>query len=118
MILDKVILKQLDETVKRFELANKDDDFNPVTCVSVSDVYKGLVRLIKKSDRMDLDEVTAVLYIVAMAIVRGQSDVIELYDYLREDFLDRYTRDLPGEGETGMKNADGSVVTLKELGIE
>lgn len=77
-------------------------------------VVKELLSALKRSDKKGFDTITAVILYVIKTIMEGPDQVNDLFNYLyNEDF-----EDMPGPGETAMKNEDGSYVTLKELGIE
>lgn len=85
-----------------------------MTTRDVVKVVKELISALKKSDKKGFDTITAVILYVIKSIMEGPDQVNNLFQYLYNDEFEN----IPGPGETAMKNADGSYVTLKELGIE
>jgi len=119
MILDTSTYKAIEEHVAEWETAGS---VQGGATKSVGKLLKELVTLLKMSDEMALDEITAILIFVIRTINKGQEHVLELCELLYDQYeFDDYcmnSKPRPGVGETGMINPDGSYVTLKELGID
>ncbi len=117
MILDKKSYDELDANIAEWETAGK---LQGGATKDVGKVLKELVRLVKMTDKMNLDEITAVLVYVIRNINSGQENVQELCEWLYGDYEDgcECNKRMPGPGETGLIKEDGSYVTYKELGLE
>lgn len=114
MIIEKSQYDMLEEQLTEWEEAAQAQGG---IVKSVSRIFKDLITILKKSDKLGLDEISLVLIVLLGNINNGQEYVQEMCDIL----TDAYNIDCkqgPGPGETGMINPDGSYVTLKELGIE
>jgi hypothetical protein len=109
MIIDKVEYDKLEKELLEWE---KNDEVTK----NVSEITKELISTLKKSDKKELNTITAVLIFVIRSILNGPDDMLELCQQLYDSIEDE--RQGPGPGETAMLNEDGSYVTLKELGIE
>lgn len=114
MIIEKAQYDMLEEQLLEWEEAAQTQGG---IVKSVSRIFKDLVSILKKSDKLGLDEISLVLIVLLGNINNGQEYVQEMCDILTEAY-DIDCKQGPGPGETGMINPDGSYVTLKELGIE
>lgn len=110
MIIDKREYDKLEEELLEWE---KSDEITK----NVGEITKELISILKKSDKKELDTISAVLIFVIRSILNGPDEVLDLCQQLY-DSIDDDGRPRPGPGETAMINKDGSYVTLKELGIE
>ena len=116
MILGKSEYDALDTMLSEWE---EEEAAKTGVMQDVKEMLNILIKAVKKSDKMGLDEITFSLLFLIHAINKGQQYVQEICDILYDEH--RYLFDdkrMPGEGETAMINEDGSFVTLKELGIE
>lgn len=116
MILNKSEYDILDTMVSEWE---EEEAAKAGIMKDVKEMLNVLIKAVKKSDKMGLDEITFSLLFLIHAINKGQGYVQEMCDILYDEY--KYLFDgnnVPGEGETAMLNEDGSFVTLKELGIE
>ena len=116
MILGKSEYDALDTMLSEWE---EEEAAKTGVMQDVKEMLNILIKAVKKSDKMGLDEITFSLLFLIHAINKGQEYVQEICDILYDEH--RYLFDdkrMPGEGETAMINEDGSFVTLKELGIE
>jgi len=114
MIIEKAHYDMLEEQLLEWEEAAQTQGG---IVKSVSRIFKDLVSILKKSDKLGLDEISLVLIVLLGNINNGQEYVQEMCDILTEAY-DIDCKPGPGPGETAMINPDGSYVTLKELGIE
>lgn len=113
MILDKAMGKELDDRILEWELAGEEVG-GDVKQVSI--ILKKLLSVLKTSDKMNLDEISAILIFFINAIHNGQDCVLDLCDHLYDDYLG--IKRLPAIGYTNMTNPDGTYVSLAELGID
>jgi hypothetical protein len=114
MIIEKSQYEMLEDQLSEWEEAAMEQGG---IVKSVSRIFKDLIAVLKKSDKLGLDEISVILIFLLSSINNGQEYVQEMCDIL-SDAYDMDCKEGPGPGETAMINPDGSYVTLKELGIE
>jgi len=116
MIIDKKGYETLEKQILEWEAASNVLD---KTTQDVNKITRDLIKVLKKSDEKNLDTITAVLMFVIRSIMDGPDNVLELCQFLYDEFeYDEDDSPKPGPGETAMIHEDGTFVTLKELGIE
>ena len=101
------------EDYKIFNLMISDYSNDDEYTKAVRDIMKSMIKMIKKSDEQNIDELTIFLITMLSIVHKGCDEVCYVLDGINK----LYEEDEIPDGCLNMKNPDGTYVTFEELGL-